>query len=946
MKRIVKAASLMLALWLTLCGAAAFSLAATAAESFIWDEDREEITVLKNVGGSYNGDTDTFPWAAYRKRVRKVRFADAVTSVSSAAFSSCTALEEVVTGKNTTVFGGDAFAYCPCLATIVFSCPVARIGQGTVYGTDLWNVTLTDQTKEEFLEIAAKSPYNDGYADECVTYTLVRTVPYEASGDEMTLLTDLNKTSASDYPWYGEKEKTVRLRVAEGVTTIGAHAFDGFDRLEEVLLPSTLTALGDYCFANCASLERIRFDAPVKTVGEGTVCGSDAIRSIVLEGQSERSFKTVAARKKWNLESNGGVKTGYDLASYSVMHTGGKWAGIDALTAAGEKTRACDIGKNGYVSIDDVTKLLNDLAGADLTWAGVYDDANGDGATDIGDVTAVLDFLSAGCMHSLTKVDRAEATCSKEGHKSYYACAYCGEALTGITVLQKKRHTPTVEHTVLPTCVSSGHTKGETCAVCGEVLTEKQILPADGIHTPEVDPARSADCTHDGLSAGSHCAVCGVVLTPQRVVEENHGGHSFEGGVCKKCGLSEVEAAHADDPVPYSGVLTALENGRAPGMPDGVNPAVIGGKFTVFFDFAFKNAGLDLADGTKISYTLIKNGDSTSGVGTLDSGDARIRNSCGYIGVSFPVSVRCAAGDRLTAECAFTDRNGKAYSFKGSFTVTLPMCGVDTSLFADLADDGISTVIDGYEIRQSGVVGQKSYQFTIRLDKWAGNTSPAQIAVCSKLFFDVYPRMHDRFGEKGNSPLSVVLAIENEGYGIAATSGSFVHIHDNWLKEHPLDFDCLTHEYAHVIQNGWNGRYLETSNYIEHFADVCRYLYAFDGGSVNDRGWGLSTVRSQGDRMSAARFHLWYDYFYSTPDNDLLLKFFDVCRNGWIRSGSWDRAWAEIFRGSALEGKSIDEIFEMYRSSDFARLSTLAQVDGASKLQERYGVREKASEIS
>ncbi len=255
--------------------------------------------------------------------------------------------------------------------------------------------------------------------------------------------------------------------------------------------------------------------------------------------------------------------------------------------------------------------------------------------------------------------------------------------------------------------------------------------------------------------------------------------------------------------------------------------------------------------------------------------------------------------------------------------------------------DGVQTKLTDRRIVQTGTVGETEYQFTIDLEKWAKNTSPAQIVTISELFWECYPRMYQRFGAAGESPTEVTLAIENEGYEIAETSGNFVHLHDQWLHDYPTDYDCLTHEFAHVIQNGWNGETLEFDSYTERFADYCRFVYAFDRGSYNDACWTLQTVEAEPDRESSVRFLVWLDYTCSTPDHDLMLTYFDVCRNRQYPSGEWDAAWQEIFAGTALEGMSIDEVWDMYAASDFAYLFSVADPPETSELLAAYDVRGK-----
>ena len=211
--------------------------------------------------------------------------------------------------------------------------------------------------------------------------------------------------------------------------------------------------------------------------------------------------------------------------------------------------------------------------------------------------------------------------------------------------------------------------------------------------------------------------------------------------------------------------------------------------------------------------------------------------------------------------------------------------------------------------------------------------------ILSRLFWQCYPRMYARFGKAGESPTKITLNIEDRGYGIAWNMGSLVHLHDGWLQQCPTDYDCITHELAHAIQNGWDGNRLEYSDYIERFADACRYLYAFNNGEFNDYcGWEMQTLENEPTREDSVRFLVWFDYFYSTPENDLLLNYFTVCRSQKYPTASWKEAWAEIFKGSALEGRDIDDIYEEYTKTEFANLTTKCK-DGTSELLAKYDVR-------
>lgn len=254
----------------------------------------------------------------------------------------------------------------------------------------------------------------------------------------------------------------------------------------------------------------------------------------------------------------------------------------------------------------------------------------------------------------------------------------------------------------------------------------------------------------------------------------------------------------------------------------------------------------------------------------------------------------------------------------------------------------ISTQIQSDRIIQKGQVNGQDYSLTIQLQKWAHQTSVEQIVVLSQLFWECYPSMYERFHDLSEPPTDVVLAIENEGYGIAEQSGDFIHLHDAWLSENKTDYDCITHELAHVIQGaGWESDYLEYSDYTERFADCCRYEYAMQDGIYNDSVWTLQTPDAEDTRESSVRFLVWLDYFYSDDDTDILRRFLQICHDMTYPAENWDAAWQEIFEGTELAGKSIDEVWEMYAASDFAYLSSEAESGERSALLSRYAIRSK-----
>ncbi|MDO5156317.1 MAG: hypothetical protein Q4D51_10165 [Eubacteriales bacterium] len=208
--------------------------------------------------------------------------------------------------------------------------------------------------------------------------------------------------------------------------------------------------------------------------------------------------------------------------------------------------------------------------------------------------------------------------------------------------------------------------------------------------------------------------------------------------------------------------------------------------------------------------------------------------------------------------------------------------------------------------------------------------------------------MYKRFAVK-DTPTTVVLVVENEGYEIACAYENIVHLHDQWLKGYKDDYDCLTHEFAHIVQTQWDGNYVpsygEDTYMIERFADYCRYVYAYKGGYYNDSAWELQTCESENHYSSANRFWLWLDYTYSTDKVDIMARMARAInsKKSAYKAENWANnksAWEKIFKGTGAAGKSLTKLWKEYCKSDFSmKLATVYEYDEESELIEKYDVR-------
>ncbi len=255
--------------------------------------------------------------------------------------------------------------------------------------------------------------------------------------------------------------------------------------------------------------------------------------------------------------------------------------------------------------------------------------------------------------------------------------------------------------------------------------------------------------------------------------------------------------------------------------------------------------------------------------------------------------------------------------------------------------DGINVTVQkrSQQIRLRGKVNGETFSLTIGLSKSGGHTTPEQIVTCAKLYWYCYPQMYARFAMP-STPKDIILNFEDEGYEVAHASGNVVHIHDQWLKNNPQDFDCLTHEFSHIVQGGWDGNYVpaftkddgEKDTYmIERFADYCRYLYAYKDGYYNDMVWTLHTVKGEDTYYRSVRFFVWLDYTYSTAEIDIMQRLQQAVLKKTYPNDAWEpagEAWVAMFEGTNAAGKDLNALWEEYAASNIANETSKPREQG------------------
>ena len=83
-------------------------------------------------------------------------------------------------------------------------------------------------------------------------------------------------------PWYANKDKIESVVIEDGVTSIGANAFDGCSGLTSITIPSSVTSIGEHAFYGCSGLTSITIPSSVTSIEKYVFSGCSGLTSITI----------------------------------------------------------------------------------------------------------------------------------------------------------------------------------------------------------------------------------------------------------------------------------------------------------------------------------------------------------------------------------------------------------------------------------------------------------------------------------------------------------------------------------------------------------------------------------------------------------------------------------------------------------------------------------------
>lgn len=341
-----------------------------------------ETLTISGTGAMKNYSSYNQPWAGFKPDINTLVIGDGVTIIGTNAFNGCTSLATVTfagTPQLTAIYG-DAFYGCAALTAIDIPASVTTLDGGVFqYCTNLATVSggdgLTSIGTSAFYNTPWKANLNDNIPNNALFY--LGHVAFRMKGDASNITLD------------------------EGTTQIYDDAFYGNSTLTTIIIPASVTSIGECAFGSCENLSKVYV---LRTTPSITTLGGNAFDSrpnLVIVAAAEGDYSGDAVWRNYNLQSGYTVTCGTGI-TFTTTYNGPLVEQNEEVTLSGtgEAPAGCTTPFIGYSVIDrwgdpvDMQTENTFLMPCDVTVSAVWTTIPWAGSGDTADDPYIIEYPS------------------------------------------------------------------------------------------------------------------------------------------------------------------------------------------------------------------------------------------------------------------------------------------------------------------------------------------------------------------------------------------------------------------------------------------------------------------------------------------------------------------------------------------------------------------------
>ena len=382
-------------------------------------------------------------------------------------------------------------------------------------------------------------------------------------------------------PWYANKDKIESVVIEDGVTSIGANAFDGCSGLTSITIPSSVTSIGEYTFYGCSGLTSITIPNSVTSIGTSAFSGCSGLTRVIYLGIEERwnnltiesdNDYCLKAAKIFHLHTHANdlafnakyhwyqctdeacpvkdepqAQDGCALHEWKNGEATYKWSADNQKCTAERKCTACgNVESETASTTSQVVQKKNCTLPELTTYSAKFKNDAFKQQTKENVQTA------AAIGHDLEKVAQKNASCTETGYEAYWRCKKCAKLFSdeaGTHEINNPVEINANGHALKKVekkeagCTETGHEAYWKCKNCAKLFSDEAgtheisnplKINANG-HALEKVKKKEAGCTESGYEAYWKCKNCAKLFSDEagtheisNPVEINASGHDLK----------------------------------------------------------------------------------------------------------------------------------------------------------------------------------------------------------------------------------------------------------------------------------------------------------------------------------------------------------------------------------------------------------------------------------
>lgn len=207
----------------------------------------------------------------YCTDMTSVNIPNSVTSISESAFYHCTDITSVIIPNSATSIGASAFRDCNKLTEVTISDSVKSIGDFAFYGcTALTAVHITDLVAWCGIRFGSNASNPLSHAESLYV-----------NGEKIEELV-IPETVTAILDWTFCECNMTAVTIHDYVTSIGEYAFYDCNHLTSIVIPNSVTTIGEFAFYDCDELTEVSIPNSVTQIGSGTFRYCTSLTSVTI----------------------------------------------------------------------------------------------------------------------------------------------------------------------------------------------------------------------------------------------------------------------------------------------------------------------------------------------------------------------------------------------------------------------------------------------------------------------------------------------------------------------------------------------------------------------------------------------------------------------------------------------------------------------------------------